>query len=66
MESPLHHFELHPIIPLNFMGLDISINKAVQRAMMNYNPDLPTSGWVRGGPIWPKAYGDMWPKAYGS
>jgi F-type H+-transporting ATPase subunit a len=29
MESPLHHFELHPIVPLSFMGLDISINKAV-------------------------------------
>lgn len=29
MESPLHHFELHPIIPMSVMGLDISINKAV-------------------------------------
>ncbi len=29
MENPLHHFELHPIIPINFMGLDLSINKAV-------------------------------------
>lgn len=29
MESPLHHFELHPIISLTLMGLDISLNKAV-------------------------------------
>lgn len=29
MENPLHHFELHPIIPLSLMGVDISINKAV-------------------------------------
>lgn len=29
MESPLHHFELHPIIHLSLMGLDISINKAI-------------------------------------
>ncbi len=29
MENPLHHFELHPIIPINIMGLDLSINKAV-------------------------------------
>lgn len=28
MENPLHHFELHPIIPLTLMGHDISINKA--------------------------------------
>ena len=45
---------------------DIDIPEAVMRAMVGYNPDLPTSGWVRGGPIWPKAYGDIWPKAYGS
>ena len=44
---------------------DIKIKDAVMRAMADYNPDLPTSGWVRGGPIWPKAYGDIWPKAYG-
>ena len=43
----------------------IQIVKTVVRAMAGYNPDLPTSGWVRGGPIWPKAYGDIWPKAYG-
>ena len=29
MENPLHHFELHPLIHLSLMGLDISINKAV-------------------------------------
>lgn len=29
MESPLHHFELHPLLPLSLMGVDISINKAV-------------------------------------
>ena len=44
---------------------DIKIKDAVMRAMADYNPDLPTSGWVRGGPIWPKAYGDIWPRAYG-
>jgi len=29
MESPLHHFELHPIVPLSVMGVDISLNKAI-------------------------------------
>lgn len=29
MDSPLHHFELHPIIHLSVGGLDISINKAI-------------------------------------
>ncbi len=29
MESPLHHFELHPIVPLSIMGFDISLNKAI-------------------------------------
>lgn len=29
MENPLHHFELHPIVHLSLMGLDISITKAV-------------------------------------
>ena len=29
MENPLHHFELHPLVHLSFMGFDISINKAV-------------------------------------
>ncbi len=29
MESPLHSFELHPILPLSLLGVDISINKAV-------------------------------------
>jgi len=43
----------------------IEIDKAVERAMAGYNPDLPTSGWVRGGPIWPRAYGDIWPRSYG-
>lgn len=45
---------------------DINIKDAVKDALVGYNPDLPTSGWVRGGPIWPKAYGNIWPKAYGS
>jgi hypothetical protein len=44
---------------------NIPIVETVERALAGYNPDLPTSGWIRGGPIWPKAYGDMWPKAYG-
>ena len=44
---------------------DIKIQEAVMRAMAGYNPDLPTSGWIRGGPIWPRAYGDIWPRAYG-
>ena len=29
MENPLHHFELHPWVPLSVMGVDISINKAI-------------------------------------
>ncbi len=29
MENPLHHFELHPLIPISLMGLDLSINKAI-------------------------------------
>ena len=29
MENPLHHFELHTIIPLSLFGIDISINQAV-------------------------------------
>jgi F-type H+-transporting ATPase subunit a len=29
MENPLHHFELHPLIPLHLFGVDISINKAI-------------------------------------
>ena len=29
MESPLHLFELHTIVPLTIFGLDVSINKAV-------------------------------------
>ncbi|MEW6684141.1 MAG: F0F1 ATP synthase subunit A [Nitrospirota bacterium] len=29
MENPLHHFELHPLVPLSLFGLDISINKAI-------------------------------------
>jgi F-type H+-transporting ATPase subunit a len=28
-ESPLHHFELHPINHLSLMGIDISLNKAI-------------------------------------
>lgn len=47
---------------------DFDIKKAVMRAMADCepNPGLSTSGWVRGGPTWPKAYGgDTWLKAYG-
>ena len=29
MESPLHHFEVHTIIPIQIAGLDLSINNAV-------------------------------------
>jgi len=29
MESPLHHFEVHNIIPIHIGGLDLSINNAV-------------------------------------
>jgi F-type H+-transporting ATPase subunit a len=29
MESPLHHFEVHNIIPISIGGLDLSINNAV-------------------------------------
>ena len=43
---------------------NIPIVETVERAMAGYNPDLPTSGWVRSGPTWPKAYSDIWPKAY--
>ncbi len=28
-ESPLHHFELHPLVHLNLMGIDISLNKGI-------------------------------------
>jgi len=28
-ENPLHHFELHTLIPIHLGGLDVSINKAV-------------------------------------
>ena len=28
-ESPLHHFELHPIGHLELMGIDISLNKGI-------------------------------------
>lgn len=45
---------------------DTKIKEAVMRAMADYNPDLPTSGWVRGGPIWPRGYGDFWARGYGS
>ena len=40
------------------------IDQAVMDALAGYNPDLPTSGWVRGGPIWPRGYGygDFWPR----
>ena len=29
MGNPLHHFELHPLIDISFMGIDLSINKAI-------------------------------------
>jgi len=29
MENPLHHFELHPLIPIHLFGLDLSVNQAV-------------------------------------
>lgn len=29
MENPLHHFELHRLIPITLFGLDLSINQAV-------------------------------------
>ncbi|MBT5028143.1 MAG: F0F1 ATP synthase subunit A [Nitrospinaceae bacterium] len=29
MESPLHHFEVHTIIPIHIGGLDLSINNAI-------------------------------------
>lgn len=29
MDNPLHHFELHPLVHLSLLGIDISINKAV-------------------------------------
>ena len=47
---------------------NFDIKKAVVHAMADCkpNPGLSTTGWVRGGPTWPKAYGsDMWLKAYG-
>ena len=42
----------------------IPIVETVERAMAGYNPDMPTSGWVRSCSTWPKAYSDVWPKAY--
>jgi hypothetical protein len=47
---------------------DFDIKKAVIHAMADCkpNPGLSTTGWVRGGPTWPKAYGSgTWLKAYG-
>ena len=29
MENPLHHFELHSIIPIHLFGFDLSVNQAV-------------------------------------
>ena len=28
-ENPLHHFELEPIVPIEVMGIDLSLNKAI-------------------------------------
>lgn len=46
---------------------DFDIRKAVVHAMADCspNPGMSTKGWVQGGPVWPKAYGNVWPKAYG-
>jgi hypothetical protein len=44
----------------------IDIVKAVERALADYHSDLSTSGWVRGGPIWLRSYGDVWLRSYGS
>ena len=44
----------------------LDIEGAVMRALADLEPnpgELPTTGWVRGGPIWPRAYGD-WPRSY--
>ena len=43
----------------------IDIKDAVMRALAGLEPnpgELPTSGWVRGGPIWPRAYAN-WPRS---
>jgi hypothetical protein len=43
---------------------EINIEEAVMDALagLSPNPDeLPTSGWMRGGPIWPRA--GTWPRA---
>ena len=29
MENPLHHFELHPIVNIHLMGIDLSLNKGI-------------------------------------
>ena len=29
MENPIHHFEVHTIIPIHIGGLDLSINNAI-------------------------------------
>jgi hypothetical protein len=44
-----------------------NIQKAVMRAMTDckLNPGSSTTGWVRGGPTWPRAYAGGWLKAYG-
>jgi hypothetical protein len=46
---------------------DFDIVKAVKHAMAHCkpNPGSSTTGWVRGGPTWPKAYAPGWLKAYG-
>ncbi len=46
---------------------DVDIQKAVMHAMTDCkpNPGMSTTGWVRGGPTWPRAYGSGWLKAYG-
>lgn len=43
----------------------IDIKDAVMRALAGLEPnpgELPMSGWVRGGPIWPRAYAN-WPRS---
>ena len=46
---------------------DFDIVQAVKHAMAHCkpNPGDSTTGWVRGGPTWPQAYGGGWMKAYG-
>jgi hypothetical protein len=46
---------------------DLDIGQAVIQAMKGCkrNPGFSTSGWIRGGPTWQRAYAPGWLKAYG-